>query len=256
MQSLASICGLPLTYNEENNQCGLGEDISAACSKIVKLAELTPTLLNKSLRYPENVYSYYEQLIKKEHIDSGKWLPSIRYDMYVLPHGLLGIEYIKTHIYYTDAAVDKVACIVEVAFGELTIILQRNQPKDEFDFDTHVDEAWTIKVMAGEKAAVPTGYMFSFVNASNGSVVFSVVRTGEQIIDYHRLTREQGMAYFLIAKNARTEVVTNPRYRTTPNITMREIEELVNVSIDFRSKPLYDLAVESASELLTVLVIS
>jgi oxalate decarboxylase/phosphoglucose isomerase-like protein (cupin superfamily) len=253
MYSLAEISGLPMIFNEDKQQCGLGDGVMCASSRRVKLDELVPTLLNKSLRYPEHVYSYHESVIKSEHKEQGKWNADLRYDVYVLPFGLLGIEYIKTHIYYTQAVPNKVACIVEVLLGELTVVLQKNEPKAEFDFDTHVAEAVVVNVAAGKKALIPTGYMFTFVNASNSSVIFSIVRTGEHVVDYRSLNREQGLAYFLIAKNARAEVVTNPRYRTTPSVVTKDWGQLVSINIPDNSKPLYSIAIEAADDLMQIL---
>lgn len=253
MQSLQAICGLPLTYNEENGQLYLDNDVYCEGVKEVKLSELVPTLLNKSLRYPESVYQYHQRVMRRLDFETKKWEDNLRYDIFVLPSGLLGIEYIKTHVYYTDMVANRYACIVEVQYGELTIVMQKNMPKGDLDFDTHVEAASVITAKAGEKLAVPTGYLFTFVNVGLTSVVFTVLRIKEQIYDYRKLNREQGMAYFLIAKNAKAEVVTNPRYRTAPTVYNLGSNEEGVFGVCFPQKPLYNLAVELKESILNLL---
>lgn len=244
MLSLQAVCGLPLSYNEEEDRLYLDSDLCSDGIKEVKLHELVPTLLNKSLRYPESVYQYHQRVMHRLDMEGNRWDDDLSYDIYVLPSGLLGIEYIKTHVYYTELDHARYACIVEVEYGELTIVMQRNMPKNEFDFDTHVEDASVVTLKSGERLAVPTGYLFTFVNAGLSSVVFTVLRANDQLCDYRKLSREQGMAYFLIAKNAKAEVVTNPRYRTAPTVSSLKYCDDGVLGVCFPQKPLYNLALE------------
>lgn len=250
---IAAVLGLPCTFNLDHQRLEIGEDINCDASQPVSLRELTPTLLNKSLRYPENVYTHHLRLVHQQHLSNDVWHPDLRYDVFVLPNGLLGIEFPKTHIYYTQVQEHKLACILEIVLGEVTVILQKNKPKGMFEFDTYVDEVHALKVVAGEKIAIPTGYLFTFVNTGNNTAVFNVISTGVRLLDYQTIMREQGLAYFCISKNAKSELVANPRYRSLPQINYTYHKELINTSIPEGKMPLYEMALNMARELREIL---
>lgn len=191
----------------------------------VKLQDINPVLLNKALRYPEYVYSHHNRLVP--NMENCSWPDNCGFDLIAIPVGLLGIEYVKTHVFYAEPERGRVACVVQVFNGNLTVLLQRNKPKkDIFDIDTHVDQMFLVKVKASEKLAIPTGYMYTFINTSSSSVVFSRVIGNEHILDYAKIRRENGLAYYVIAKNARTEMVANPRYRTLAPVKKISLADL------------------------------
>ena len=128
MLDLLDLCSLDVHYDAESNALLYGENIRCASFQKVCLKNLTPTLLNKSLIYPELVYDEYFGVFDIADADScdGR----ISYDLVNIPAGLLGIEYIKTHIYYSEngCEANKASSIVEVLYGSLNIIIQKNYP--------------------------------------------------------------------------------------------------------------------------------
>jgi len=202
------------------------------------LQNLLPALLNKSLRYPEDVYEENEDLFTTQDEELFK-KSLLHYDIIVLPAGLLGIEYIKTHIYYSPKSEGKYSSVVECLMGILTVLIQKNKPKDEYDFDTAVEEGIMIKLRRGEKIAIPTGYYYTFINTKNSPVIFSRTYKNKGVVDYSILGNEQGLAYFAIRKNARTEIVFNPRYREIPKIKkFTPLHE--QFIVRYNSQPLYE----------------
>jgi oxalate decarboxylase/phosphoglucose isomerase-like protein (cupin superfamily) len=240
MLDLLDFSSLDIHFDLETNALLYGENIKCNSCQKVTLKHLSPILLNKSLIYPEQVYEEYKGIYYQQ--DENLLNGCISYDLINLPAGLLGIEYIKTHVYYSplDYADDKVSCIVEVLYGNLYILMQKNSPKDELEFYTRVDAGYLVKLKQGDRFVVPEGYLYTFVNASENNVLFSKVYKKCSIIDYAMLKKERGLAYYCIRKNGRQEIVHNPFYKNTPEI----IELAINTSIfnsDIEvSKPLYE----------------
>lgn len=254
MVNLQDLYSLDISFDTSNNSFHFGEDVYIEEPHIVDLKSILPTLLNKSLHYPKDVYSEYTSVRSKSDV-SLEEVP-VYMDLIALPPGLLGIEFIKTHIYYIseEAQEGEFSNIVEVVYGELTVLLQKNKAKeDEFDFETRVDHAYVIKVKASEKFIIPKGYFYTFINSEEDSVVF--VRAGKtrNHIDYTTLRREGGLAYYCIRKNARQEIVKNPLYKDTPDILSIPCSKFrENLELDFK-KALYDMIKEQTKVLSTLL---
>lgn len=206
------IAGIPLSLDELTERIFVDESrVSYGKSGNVRLIEISPVLLNKALRYPEVVCTYYTNLRLS---DEPEWPNDFAFDVINIPVGLLGIEYIKTHVFGTDPATGSIACVIQVFSGELTILMQRNRPKqDRFDIDTYVDEVTLVQLGAGEKVAIPSGVLYTFVNAGLVPAVFARIQAADHVVNYQTLSRECGLSYYLISKNARMELVPNPRYR-------------------------------------------
>ncbi|MBD3281068.1 hypothetical protein GF389_06170 [Candidatus Dojkabacteria bacterium] len=217
MVDLQGVSSLPIKFNAATTTFEFADPIKCRQSKIISLQNLVPALLNKTLRYPENVYEENIDLFMcddSEIFDSEK----LHYEVIVLPSGLLGIEYIKSHVYYSPKEKGKTSSVVECLYGILTIIVQKNKPKDEYDFETSVEEGMMIKLRKGEKIEIPTGYFYTFINTRNTPVIFSRTYKNKAVVDYTMLQNEKGLAYFAIRKNARAEVVYNPKYKYIPRL--------------------------------------
>lgn len=217
MVNLKDTCCLDINFDEKDNFVQFGEGVYPSLSQKVPLRQLLPSLLNKSLIYPEIVYEEYIQVFHES--DRNILNQGVSFDLVTLPPGLLGIEFIKTHVYYSPANVDqKFSTVIEVHFGILTVIMQKNRPKDELDFEVSVEEGLVIKLAKGEKLAIPAGYYYTFINTEDYPVIFVRVYKQNATIDYSFLKRENGLAYYCIRKNARQEIVHNPLYREIPRI--------------------------------------
>jgi oxalate decarboxylase/phosphoglucose isomerase-like protein (cupin superfamily) len=238
MLSLIDSCSLDISIDLDSNRLVCGENVKHNGCNRVKLQSIQPSLLNKSLSYPEDVYDVYQKICNID--DSVIDQTDISYDVILLPTGLLGVEYVKTHIYYTPETDDtQTSCFVEVQYGVLTVIMQKNQPKkDIYDFETHVDEASLVRLYKGERMSIPQGYYYTFINTEETPTIFVRLHRREGIADYNMLKRERGMAYYCIRKNAKQEIVLNPAYRNTPKINMCGAQE---VNENECTIPLYQL---------------
>lgn len=244
---LQANCGLPLQFDDINEKFSCGEEVVYDSLEKVHLKHMLPGLLNKSLRYPETVYTQYKNIRRKQD-DQMFNNTDLHYDVVMLPSGLMGVEFIRSHIYHKKPAEDgavQLSEIVETLSGRLTVLLQRNEPKDhEWDMGTKVSEGLVIKLRPGEKFAIPRGYYYTFINTKVKPVVFSRFYVDDCHCDYNEFQKEQGLAYFAIRKNAKQEFVLNPRYRDIPAVKqIQSCEEISGMdeiadNIDM-SQPLY-----------------
>jgi len=217
MVNLQDNCCLDIRLDTKNGTVFYGDGLFPSYKNKILLSNLLPTLLNNSLLYPEIVYEEHKELFYEN--DRNLTTNGISFDLVLLPQGLLGIEYIKTHIYYTpDEGKETYSTVVEVYYGMLTIIMQKNKPKDKFTFDTSVEEGMIVRLRTGEKLAIPTGFYYTFVNSSNAPVLFVRVYKPKSSFNCPFLTREKGLAYYCIRKNAKQEIVHNPLYKDIPLI--------------------------------------
>lgn len=218
MVNLADTCCLDIEFDTKDNSIHYGEGVYPSLTNKITLKNLLPSLLNKSLLYPEIVYEEHKQVYHEQ--DRNILGTGVSFDMICLPTGLLGIEFIKTHIYYTpkDDAKGRYSTAVEVHYGILTVIMQKNKPKDDLEFDTTVEEGMVLKIRRGEKVAIPAGYYYTFINTEDEPVLFVRIFKDSGSLSYSFLKRENGLGYYCIRKNARQEIVHNPLYREIPPI--------------------------------------
>jgi oxalate decarboxylase/phosphoglucose isomerase-like protein (cupin superfamily) len=243
MIDLQTTSGLPLYFDEVNEKFRYGEGIVFQSLNKIPLSSMLPGLLNKSLKYPETVYLEHRD-IRHEEDESVFSDAGFHFDVLMLPSGLMGVEFIRSHIFHSPKTENcgSVAEIVESLSGVLTVLLQRNEPKDEWSFETNVSEGLVVRLKAGEKFVVPKGYYYTFINTRVKPVVFSRFYADDCTCDYSQFKREQGLAYFAIRKNAKQEIVLNPRYRGIPEIKKvdpKSMQYSVDVQSHLSEEPLY-----------------
>jgi oxalate decarboxylase/phosphoglucose isomerase-like protein (cupin superfamily) len=241
MLNLLDNCSLDIHYDLDEDALLYGEQVRYDLKQNISLKQLTPVLLNKSLTYPEFVYEEYNGVcLEGDQIEAKSRLS---YDLFHLPPGLLGIEYIKTHIYISpeNSEPDEISSIVEVLFGHLSIVLQKNKAKDPCYPFPRIKEAYLIRLNQGERFVIPQGYYYNFVNTTEQPVIFSRAYRKYNIADYNAIKKEKGLGYYCIRKNGREEIVLNPFYRNSPPIHEADCEFcLVNHNLNTKMS-LYDL---------------
>ncbi len=256
MVDLQFSCGLPIKFDDITEKFQYGEGVVFSALNHIPLKSMLPGLLNKSLRYPENVYLEHRNICNRD--DQPLLVQNnLNYDVVMLPSGLMGVEFIRTHIFFGTGGEGRLSEIVEAISGTLTVLLKRNEQKGEYYFETAVSEGLVVRLKPGEKFAVPKGYYYTFVNTKEHPVVFSRFYTKGCQCDYSTFQREQGLAYYAIRKNARTEIVFNPRYRDIPEVKRawgRDLSLAKDVTIEINNdQPLYKQAISSAPAFSAVL---
>jgi len=251
MLNFLDLCSLDIHYDLESNAILCGEHVKYLQFQKIQLKNLTPTLLNKALTYPEEVYEEYNGIFHEgdQILAEGK----LSYDLIHIPVGLLGIEYIKTHIYYSPSGseADQISSIVEVQYGTLTIILQKNYPMAELDFGARVEQAYMAHINQGEKFIIPEGFYYTFVNTGESTVIFTRAYKKYNLADYNLIKKERGLAYYCIRKNGRQEIVLNPFYRNSPAIKVIGCQQcLIQTNLDTKCS-LYNLIKSQLKMLVT-----
>jgi oxalate decarboxylase/phosphoglucose isomerase-like protein (cupin superfamily) len=237
MIDLSEIGGLPIKFDESRVKMYCNDGVECETEFFVPLSHLSPILLNKYLRYPETVYKHHKNIGSKDTKNK-----NFNYDLIFLPYGLLGIEYVKTHIYYSKHKEGKYDCIVEVMYGELTVLMQKNQEEvDEYSTVTPVEEIVIVSLKKGQRLAIPTGVFYTFANTGMTSALFSKLSSKQhKEIDYEILRKEKGLAFYLISKNAKIEVVANPKYKTSSRLRILNIDKLRKLNLTkYLYEPLY-----------------
>lgn len=232
--------GARVFIDENGFRVSWSKDFLYEKENLVSINQISPILLNRALRYPEVVYKEYQNIhYSKLSVPNRK----SKYDIVYLPAGLLGVEYIKTHIYYNPCLTTVCDSFVEVISGILTILLQKNEENgNPFSAFTSVKEFFIVNIPKGEKFAVPTGYYYSFVNTSSEPLVFAkVVSAGHCQIDYMRLQKERGLAFYLISKNAKVEVVANPKYKCLSGVKVLSFKNGIRKIFPFKAElPIFE----------------
>jgi oxalate decarboxylase/phosphoglucose isomerase-like protein (cupin superfamily) len=161
------------------------------------IGEVKTQLLNKELTCPDIFYVKYTR-IDNDDIFKKK---SLKVNLYMVHPNLAGIEYVKT-----KASRSKhYPRILEVVYGAGLILLQKYENK----FDNDIIKVVVKKNM---KLIVPPGYSVCIVNTRQSTLVVSEISSINARIRTV-LDDMNGMAYYVIRKNAKQELVRNPAYR-------------------------------------------
>ena len=238
MINLQDQSGLPLLLNTQDNSLHPAGEVTFESIERVKLDSMRPVLLNKTLKYPINIYSEYTNISLDKDKDTFR-KNNLHYSIILLPPGLLGIEYNKTHIFAPDQDQNDLTAIVDIIYGRGIIILQKVKEKNELDFETDVSFAKVFRAKKGDRIPIPQKYMYSFINASNFPLVVGRLFEDDGKIDYRSMRREQGMCYYFIRKNARQEVVRNPHYKEVPKLKRGSSEAYSKKFRLTAAKPIY-----------------
>jgi oxalate decarboxylase/phosphoglucose isomerase-like protein (cupin superfamily) len=179
----------------------------------VEIDDIRPQLLNQELSYPEVFYHKYLG-IDNDDIFSSK---NLKVNIYQIPPNFAGIEFVKTRA----TRLPNHPKIVEVIYGGGTIVMQK------MDEDNEKSDIIITKVKRDRKLIVPPGYDFTLVNTRNAQLIAIEVYNSETK-HVSQLDSLKGLAYYVIRKNAKREIVRNPVYRNIPKHRKIKWEDIVD----------------------------
>lgn len=192
---LRKTSGFPLVYDGEEFQT---KDLAFKEVLPIPIDVVRPQLLNKDLNCPEVFYTKYKELDLGDLYSSKQ----LKINFYVLKPNLAGIEFVKTRA----TRCSKYARLIDIVYGGATILMQRyRSPKDNR----------IIKVTAKkeQKVIIPAGYSAVIINTrQNSNLIFAEylsTNANPKIV----LDEKNGLAYYVIRKNAKQETVRNPYYK-------------------------------------------
>ncbi|KKR06075.1 MAG: hypothetical protein UT34_C0001G0115 [candidate division WS6 bacterium GW2011_GWF2_39_15] len=154
-------------------------------------------LLNSEITCPEVFYTKYTGF-DKDGIYKEK---GIKVNLFLVQANLAGIEFVKTK----GLRMSKYARILEVVNGAGTIQMQNFEKSYEGDIIT-------VSLKKDSKVIVPPDYAVCISNTRSNLLVINEI-VHEDGLEIDELDDMNGMAYYVIRKNAKQEIVRNPTYR-------------------------------------------
>ena len=192
---LKSISGLPITY--ENDQLYF-KDFTFREKVSITINDIRSQLLNQDLDCPEIFYDVYKWVDLNSTFKS----KNVRINIYCLRANIAGIEYVKTKAMRCK----KYPKILEVLHGSGTVLMQiYRSPKENRVFKSIIKR--------GQKIIIPSGYDFAVINTRQNTPLIFAEYTSIHAISRVVLDDDCGMAYYVIRKNAKQEIVRNSNYK-------------------------------------------
>lgn len=206
---LRGTSGLPIIYENEDL---VFKDASYGKKVVVTIDDMREQLLNKELDCPDIFYTKYKD------VDTGDIFKSKKFkvNIYVINSNLAGIEFVKTRV----TRCKKYPRIFEILYGSATILMQRYRtPKD--------NRIIKIQAKKGQKIIVQAEYDFVAINPRQSTPLILAEIMYKKAISRVVLDDNSGMAYYVIRKNAKQEVVRNPNYKIVNEPEKIDMEKML-----------------------------
>lgn len=193
--NLKKNAGFPIIYDGDEL---IVKDFSFKDSVEVGIDDIRNQLLNKELSCPETFYKKYRRLDDNDIYKS----KNLKINFYTLKPNLAGIEFVKTRA----TRCNRYARIFDFVYGGATVLLQNYvSPKN--------NRTITISAKKEQKIIIPAGYSVVVVNTrQNSNLIFAEylsINARPRVV----LDERNGLAYYIIRKNAKQEIVRNPSYK-------------------------------------------
>ncbi|RLJ00917.1 MAG: glucose-6-phosphate isomerase [Candidatus Aenigmatarchaeota archaeon] len=162
----------------------------------------------------KDLYFMYRNIFKEE--DEEKIEKSgLRYDVTVIPPGMLGCEFTKTVGHYHEIAVENLSYpeVYQVLKGEAIFLIQK------IDFDTNkIIDVCFSRCSIGDVFVIPPNYGHITINHSNQKLVMSNWVASNFKSVYHSIKYMGGACHFFLNEGW----VKNKRYPLVPDL--RELQ--------------------------------
>ncbi len=178
----------------------------------ISIDDIREQLLNKELDCPEVFYTKYKQIDTNNLFADKK----LKLNIYVIKSNLAGIEYVKTRA----TRCSKYPRIFEILYGSTTILLQRYKSPKE-------NRVIRIQAKKGDKVIVPSGYDLVVANPRQSTTLILVEIMNIKASPRVTLDDNSGIAYYVIRKNAKQEIVRNPNYKIVNELEKVNMADIV-----------------------------
>lgn len=204
----------------------LGRDVSLEEKSVRKISDMKDILSEVGAFSGDDgkLYYMYREVACVAHKTKIREF-GVRYDITVIPQGLLGNEYIKTAGHYH--AVDKktgleFAEIYEVLHGRALYLLQKlNETKDV------VVDAYLVYALPGDKVVIPPGFGHITINPFSDTLVMANWVAADWASNYFLIKKRHGAAWF-VEKNISTLPAEN---KEKPNSAEYTIDDSLALRI-------------------------
>jgi glucose-6-phosphate isomerase len=198
--------------------------------------EMKPVMMDpEAVTVPDRDELYY--MYRDVHLpDHEKVIreAKVRYDVTVIPPGLIGKEFIKTVGHFHSPVPGQgydYPEIYEGHHGQIRTIM-------------------AIKAGKGEKVIYPPNYSHIIVNIGHDVLVTANWVSSEYTADYKSIADRHGMGYYIIkgASDKQFEIVPNKNYENIPE--MRFAQGHMNTSLGFLvDEPMYETGIRHPGRL-------
>jgi oxalate decarboxylase/phosphoglucose isomerase-like protein (cupin superfamily) len=193
--NLKKTSGLNLTYFNGSMKF---ENLTYSKSHDVRLEEMRAQILNEDLQSPEIFYTKYTNVDSEGVFKTKK----IKVNLILIPSNVAGIEYVKTRANRCTTHHK----IIEIVSGSGVVMIQK------FSTSGHNNEIILTKVRNMQKLIIPAGYTYCLIN-NRLSTLIALEYMSLNAMNKVALDEMKGMAYYVIRKNAKQEIVRNPLYK-------------------------------------------
>lgn len=210
MKNLAKTSGLPISLNTQKSRLVLGAGLTKVTPAVRYLKEMKEVLASKDISSPSELYYMYRGLrkIKDEAAIRGN---KLRYDVTIIRHQRLGLEFMKTAGHYHPGYFGE---LYEVLSGEGWCLLQK---KDSKNFRI-IEDVILVKARAGDKIVIPPYYGHILINIGKECLVTSNWVSAEFSSEYELYKKSGGAAYFVFEDNLGERFEVNSYYQKVPKI--------------------------------------
>ncbi|KAF0196346.1 MAG: glucose-6-phosphate isomerase [Bacillota bacterium] len=170
----------------------------------------------------------------------------LRFDITLIPAGLIGQEYNKTVGHYHPVKLGTVYTypeVYEVLHGEATYLLQRPSVSRG-----EVDDVAVVVARAGDKVVIPPGYGHITINAGVEPLLMANWVASEFDSIYGEIKELKGGAHYLVGSGREPEWINNHRYIKAPDIRRVETRDYPELGL-FSGQPMYKLIIEAPEKL-------
>lgn len=187
--------GLPLFYSGEDLQ---PQGLTINKTSVITIDDMRSQLLNEDLTCPEIFYKRYLD-IDKDYVFKDR---NLKVNLLILFPNLAGIEYTKT----LATRCSKYPRLFETVYGGGTILIQKYESAIK-------NTTYKLQAKKGEKFIIPAGYTSTIVNTRQNANLIILEISSRQARPRIVLDDRSGMTYYVIRKNAKQEIVRNPKYK-------------------------------------------
>lgn len=240
MIDLQTISGLPILFDEKNNDLEFRGDFGEIKKSERSLEDLRPYLKNPDannvLNRASNIIYYVWRYVHLAGDNEKVKENNLRYDLTLLPAGtidsgsIVGVdpdnerEYVKTAGHYHKGHPE----IYEVLLGKAYFLVQSES------------NVYVAEVSRGEKFLIPPSYGHSTINVFNEPLIMANWVSEKAVYDYESYKNNRGAMYYFVSSGELVSIEKNPHYKSAPEIKKIRAKEYQEFGI-LKNKPLYSL---------------
>jgi len=247
MIDLKQNSGLPITLTDDFH-LKFSEPLIQVEPGVRTFEEMIAVLMDeKAVPNPTMAEMYY--MYRDVHLpDDEKVIRenNLRYDLTVIPAGMIGEEFNKTVGHYHPLVAGSNLAypeLYEVITGDVLFLIQKIG-----DNEKELSDIQAIRAKAGDKIIYPPGYGHIIVNIGTTPVVTSNWVAADFDSDYKPVKDMRGMGYYVLADSANGyKFVLNPKYEYVPTI---KVSSTAQSGWGFnKEEPMYPAGVQAPESL-------